>query len=401
MNGDAPLLSIVIPTRNRFDYVRSAIESVLRISSSQLQLAVKDNSDTNRLELWLRNNVSDQRLTYHYSNAQASMSENYDRAMSLASGEYVCLIGDDDGVNPEIIAATRWAKENTLDALVPTSLINYVWPDLHMTTYGAMEAGEVRIRPFTGAVTYPDGEVEMRKCAKDAGQNFHKLPKAYYGIVRKDCLDQVKAKTGTYFPGISPDMAAALAVANYAKRICHVDYPLFVPGSSAKSNAGLSGMKKHIGWLRDQPHLPATCEKDWSNIVPAFYSVQTIWAEATVNSLQATGRTDILKDFNVPRLFAFCSINYSGYMSTAGYSFYHALRATQRGILVGTLQFAYWFFYLWGSRAKSLVARLIGGSHDTDSYCAKGLQNIDEAVQAVSAHLAKTGLRFNMIIARV
>ncbi len=401
MNSAIPLLSIVIPTRNRFDYVKSAIQSVLRSPSQLLQLVVEDNSDTNQLEQWLRDNVSDQRLVYCYSNVWASMSENYDRAMDLVIGEYVCLIGDDDGVNPEIIEATKWAKENMLDALVPTSIINYVWPDLQMNSYRAVEAGEVRMRPFTGAITYPDGEAEMRKCARDAGQNFHRLPKAYYGIVRKDCLNKVKARSGTYFPGISPDMAAALAVANYAKRICHIDYPLFVPGSSAKSNAGLSGMKKHIGWLRDQPHLPPTCEQEWSDIVPAFYSVQTIWAEAAVNSLKAIGRTDILKDFNIPLLYAFCFIFHSRYMSTAGSSFYRALRATQRGALIGTFQFAYWFFFLWGARAKSLVTRLTGGSHDTDSYCVKGLQNIDEAVQAVSAHLGKTKLRFNMIVTRV
>jgi len=394
-----PLLSIVIPTRNRADYVKSAIQSVLRIAHPLLQLVVEDNSDTNRLGQWLQANVSDQRLVYRYSNAPVSMTENYDRAMSLASGEYICLIGDDDGVNPEIIDAALWAKANLLDALVPTSLINYVWPDLHMNGKGAMEAGEVRVRPFTGAISYPDGEAEMRKCAKDAGQNFHKLPKAYYGIVRKDCLGKVKSRTGTYFPGISPDMAAALAVANYATRICHVDYPLFVPGSSAKSNAGLSGLKKHIGWLRDQPHLPTTCEQNWSTIVPVFYSVQTIWAEATVNSLKATGRTDILKDFNVPLLYAFCFIFHYRYMSTASYSFYRALRATQRGVLIGTLQFAYCFCFLWGARAKSLATRLSRGTRVTDAYCARGLRDIDEAVQAVSAHLINTGMRFNTVVA--
>jgi hypothetical protein len=263
-----------------------------------------------------------------------------------------------------------------------------------MTSHGAMQAGELLIRPFTGAKTFPDGEVEMRKCAGSAGQSFHQLPKAYYGIVLRKCLDQVKSKTGSYFPGISPDMSAALAIANYAKRICYVDYPIFVPGSSAKSNAGLSGLKKHIGWLRDQPHLPASCEQEWSDITPVFYSVETIWAEAAVNSLKAIGRHDILKEFNVPWLYAYCFIFHSRYMGHWGPRFYRALRATQRGALLGSLQFIYCFFSLWGLRAKFLIARFSKRSGKKESHCVKGVQNIDDAVRAVSQYLEKTGKRF-------
>lgn len=388
------LLSIVIPTRNRFDYVRSAIQSVLRISSPQLQLAVEDNGDSNELEVWLRDNISDRRLIYHYSNKPASMCENYDRAMSLASGEYICLIGDDDGVNPEIIAATRWAKEHKIDALVPSSLVNYVWPDLHMTSRGSMGAGELSIRPFTGEITFPDPEAEMLKCVRDAGQNFHKLPKAYYGIVKKKCMDLVKERTGSYFPGVSPDMAAALSIATVAKRVCQVDYPLFVPGSSAKSNAGLSGLKKHIGWLRDQPHLPITCDRDWSDIVPVFYSVQTIWAEATVNALSAMGRTDILKMFNIPLLYAVCAVFHYQYMHGNIKRFYSSLHVLGQGGFVGTLQLIYWFCYWWGLRVKSLTLRLAGNTNTDNSFCKNGLLNIDEAVQSVTAYLGKSAVVF-------
>lgn len=394
MNERTPLLSIVMPTRNRLDYVKYAIQSVLRISNPSIQLVVEDNSDSNQLQVWLKESILDRRLVYHYSNTPVSMSENYDRAMDLASGEYICLIGDDDGVNPEIVEATKWAKENDFDALVPASLINYVWPDLQMMSHDAMTAGELSIRPFTGQKTFPNPDNEMLKCVLDAGQNFHKLPKAYYGIVRKKCLDLVKKHAGTYFPGVSPDMAAALSVANFAKRICHVDYPLFVPGSSAKSNAGLSGLKKHIGWLRDQPHLPVTCERDWSEIVPVFYSVQTIWAEATVGALMAMGRHDILKSFNVPWLYAFCLIFHFQYMYNSVGGFYRALRVLHQGYFVGTLQFIYWFCYWWGLRAKSLILRFIGNSYKDKSYCKNGLQNIDEAVQSVSEHLQKLGLKF-------
>jgi glycosyltransferase involved in cell wall biosynthesis len=393
MYDTLPLLSIVIPTRNRFDYATFSIQSVLGILSPLLQLAVEDNSDDDKLDNWVRKNISDRRLVYHHSKARVSMSTNYDNALDLATGEYVSLIGDDDGVNPEIIAATKWAKHNEYDAIVPSSVINYVWPDLNMESRGAMKAGELRVLHFTGKKTFPDPEIEMRKCVCDAGQVFHKLPKAYYGIVRKKCMDKVKQKTGTYFPGISPDMAAALSVANFTKRICHVDYPLFVPGSSANSNAGLSGLNKHIGRLCDQPHLPATCEDNWSKIVPAFYSVQTIWAEAAVSSLRAMGREDILKLFNVPKLFALCYIFHRRYLNLR--IFYQALRSASTNCLFGTLQLFYYFGCWYKLQIKIFIKRLLFKRNFDYVYTERGVQNIDDAVKAVKLFLEKDGKLFD------
>jgi glycosyltransferase involved in cell wall biosynthesis len=392
MSEVTPLLSIVIPTRNRFDYVKFAIQSVLRISSPLLQLSVEDNSDTAKLAAWIRENISDRRLVYHYSAAQVSMCDNYDRAMNLVKGQYVCFIGDDDGVSNEIIAATKWAKQNGYDALVTSSIINYVWPDLNMKSRKAMKAGELRILPFTGQKTFANPEIEILKCVRDAGQAFHKLPKAYYGILRKQCFDQVKEKSGAYFPGVSPDMAAALAVANFTKSICYVDYPLFVPGSSANSNAGISGLNKHIGKLCDQPHLPKTCEENWSELVPAFYSVQTIWAEAAVGSLRAMGREDILKYFNLPKLYALCFIHHWHYIKLP--LFYRALRSYSHNGLVGTLQLIYCICNWWEIRVKNYINRFFNRQHTDIAYRKYGLRNIDEAVKEVNNYLVEKGKFF-------
>ena len=106
--------------------------------------------------------------------------------MRGVTAEYVAFIGDDDGVNPEIVEAARWAKAQGYDAIVPLNRARFVWPDLHMSAIGAMAAGELRIGRITGKAWEPDPEVELRKCVFDAGQAFHDLPRAYYGIVRRE-----------------------------------------------------------------------------------------------------------------------------------------------------------------------------------------------------------------------
>jgi glycosyltransferase involved in cell wall biosynthesis len=398
MSSASPLLSIIVPTRNRTEYVKSAIKSVLRIQAREIELVVSDNSDSSELRHWVEESLVDSRLVYRRSSGPASMSENYERAVSLASGEYLCLIGDDDGVNPEVVDATRWAKESGLDALVPSSVTNYVWPDLHMKSKGALQAGELQIRQFKGALAYPDPDTELERCARDAGQNFHRLPKAYYGIVRRSCLDEVKRRAGKYFPGVSPDMAAAISIASCAAKVCFVDYPLFVPGSSANSNAGLSGLNRHLGWLREQPHLEPDCEETWSRIVPKFYSVQTIWGEATVNALRAMGRADMLKRFNVPYLYSLCIVYHPKYIFAARYNYRAALRDAGHDLFWGLLRLAYCLAYLLIRRSGSLARRGFPRPLPTPMFRVHGVRNIEEAVVLTTEFLAREGWSFQRVV---
>lgn len=392
MSETRALLSVVIPTRNRFAYVGAAIRSVLGNPSPVLRLVVEDNSDDNQLEEWVARLAPDPRLQYRHMRVPVSMVENYDRAMSRVDSEYVCFIGDDDSVTAQVVAAADWARRNGYDAIVPQSVINYIWPDLNMAGKGMIQAGELRIYEFSGTMTEPDSEVEMVKCVRDAGQGFHKLPKAYYGIIRCSCLEQVRQATGSYFPGVSPDLAAALAIANHARRVCHVDYPLFVPGSSARSNAGLSGLNRHIGRLRDQPHLPPDCEEKWSRMVPRFYSVQTIWAEAAVGALAATGRQDLLRVFNTPKLVALCFLFHRQYLGWA--EFRQVLQARKIWVVSGCIQTVWYVAEWWWLRCWRFLMRKLGRKGPSCVYSQTNIQDIAEAVQAVDRYLEKRGVRF-------
>ncbi len=397
MSQPIPLLSIIIPTRNRAEYLKPAIQGILNIPASDLELVIEDNSDSNQFESLIKDRFVDSRLRYHYSNLPASMSENYERAACRATGEYVCLIGDDDGINPEIIEAARWAKVSNLDALVPVNSAHYVWPDLNLPS-NAIQAGELAIGPFSGRVMPLVPSEEIKKCLRSAGQGFFGLPKVYYGLVRRSTFEQVKLRTGTYFPGVSPDMAGAMAVANYVDKTCQIDYPLFLPGSSAKSNAGLSGMNRHIGRLQDQRHISSESIRNWSKLVPAFYSVQTIWAEAAVGALMATGRSDLLRDFNVPILYAELAMWHPEFIFLTGGSFFQALRITKRGACLGTVQFFLHFFYLGMLRARSLAMRARRRVRHSAHYSVTNIPNIVEAVHALSAYLVQSGMRFDRAV---
>ncbi|MNK73875.1 Spore coat polysaccharide biosynthesis protein SpsA [compost metagenome] len=397
-----PILSIIIPTRNRPEYAISAIRSALSIASEEIELIVQDNSDGDELSALLAAYESDGRLRYQHTKERLDVIANFNKALDLARGEYFTFIGDDDGVNPEILDAVRWAKQEGLDALTPTLIADYFWPDMTQKYYGNKSAGNLRIRPFNGSISFPNVEQGMRECARNAGQNlvhFTALPKVYYGIVKRACMEKVREKTGTYFPGVSPDMSGAMAAASYVQRLGVVDYPLFVPGSSIKSTAGSSARKQHLGRLQDQPHLPHGCWDHWPDRVPSFFAVQTVWAQSLVRTLEATDRYDVLKHFNTPLLHAMCAVFNPPFFRFTLKSYYHHLSQQRASYLLGTLQLLIGFAHTWWLRIRTKLQLLTRWTSPKEGVIPE-LPSIEHAVEALTQTLATRKQSFLGVIGR-
>ncbi len=395
----SPLLSIVVPTRDRPDYAYAAIRSLVKTVGDDLEIVVEDNSQDSALETRL-GGIVDSRLSYRRNTAHRSMSENFDAAVARARGEYISVIGDDDGVNPEILDAARWARSHDVDALSSSTPAHYIWPDLDMPWAGAMRASELRVHRFSGTLQRVEPSVELQNCLERAGQRFERLPRPYYGVIRRRCYDEVRQRAGTCFPGVSPDLAGAVALAGVVRESWFVDYPLFLPGSSARSNAGISGMKRHVGELRDQSHLPAGCEERWSTIVPAFYSVQTVWAESVVGALRASGQGDRLTSFNVPFLYAWLLVFYPSFRPRVLRQFRPALAAVGTGVVQGCVRCAWHIGLVSMLRAKSLFRRLFGLRPAPPLYRTEGAESIVRAVDDFREYLDRSGHRFAAVASR-
>lgn len=345
----------------------------------------------------IKEEINDARMSYHHHKEPLDLAHNFSLALENSSGEFVCFIGDDDGVLPEIVDAAVWAKSRGYDALLPTRPAQYWWPDIRHRYYRDSLAGNLEIKRFTAKLSVPDPERELVRCARGAGRVFFNLPKIYYGLVRRECLNKVKDVCGTYFPGPSPDLAGAVAVASYVKNMCMVDYPLFLPGSSAGSGAGLGAIKKHEGRLEDQPHLPKSILDNWSKLVPKFFSGRTIWGEDVVQALRATGREDILRLFNVSLLHAMCAVFNPGQLPATLKNLIPALRSNEQNVPLGVLWFAWGYLYTWALRSGSHLARLARMLALDRSTTVGDIPDIEEGVKALTEHIKVMGKTFSQL----
>ena len=349
-----PIVSIILPTKNRARYALPTIRGILAWESSQFELVVQDNSSNNELEDAVLS-IQDTRLRYQHTTHSIDMAENFTLGTLRTRGVFLAFIGDDDGVIEDVVAAAKWGVANNYDAVLPTTIARYLWPDIQSPMYGKRFSGTLRIDRFSGRSSFPSGLKEVSKCMKSAGQNFYHLPRIYFGLVRRECLNRVRDRCGYFFPGPSPDLAGAIAIGCIANRIAAVDFPLFIAGTGAGSTGGLGVVKRHVGRLEDWPHLPKWAIKEWSKIVPRLFLGQTIWAEDVVQAVRATGQDRLMVDFNIPLLHASCLCFHPAYRQEIIKSFIGQLPKSQ--LLRGKWWLRLFIGYLgcWLRRMASLV----------------------------------------------
>src|SRR5207253_431279 len=102
MTSIRPLISIIIPTRERVETLRATLSTALDQKSDQIEILVADNASSDGTQSFVAS-VRDSRVRYVNSGRRVSMSANWEIALEHASGEYLLIIGDDDAILPGAI----------------------------------------------------------------------------------------------------------------------------------------------------------------------------------------------------------------------------------------------------------------------------------------------------------
>lgn len=91
--------SVLLPTRNRLDLLRLAIETVRRQDYGDWEIVVADNASTEDACSYVAS-LGDPRIRCSRIDSAVSVTENWNRSLSLSRGDYVVMLGDDDGLLP-------------------------------------------------------------------------------------------------------------------------------------------------------------------------------------------------------------------------------------------------------------------------------------------------------------
>lgn len=303
-----PLLSIVIPTKNRFETLFPTVEAILsNITDSRLEVVIQDNSDDPAPAGAFLASHPDARIRYAHLEGSASIVENTETALGRARGEYVTFIGDDDLVSPDIMRFVQEFSAQGVESIIYPSAY-YWWKSIHFITPSRFHQ--------PGAFWYPssahsparslDTQDELAKMTSQGAVALFDLPRVYHGVVKRSVLDRIKSRTGQMVNGASPDMALAVAASLVIKKHVKIDTPLTIYGASRNSGGGWTAANTHFGNIADQAHLPQYTKDRWNELLPPIWSEHTIYPQTAMEVLRFMGEADTI---NYPAFYASMLVN--------------------------------------------------------------------------------------------
>lgn len=221
--------SILIPTRNRPETLPHSIATCLDQDFRDYEIIVCDNFSTPQTKAVV-DAINSPKVRYVRSDRPLFMSDNWEMAVHHARGQYITVIGDDDGLMPYALRELdRIASFHQDPPAIHWHRAIYTWPDIALSD----QANVLQI-PMGRAVQHHNSRQQLLRFAKyEIGAD--KLPMIYNSVIRRDIIDIVKNRTGRIFAGAGPDIYSGFAFSYIAAGYITLTVPMHIAGLGGKS----------------------------------------------------------------------------------------------------------------------------------------------------------------------
>jgi glycosyltransferase involved in cell wall biosynthesis len=229
--------SIVIPVRNGAATIKSTITSCLNQTFDDYEIIVQDNASTD-LTIEIVKSFNSKRIRLFSNDEAVYITDNWNQALSHASGDYVIFLGGDDAIRSDSLRKLALILEKTSADSVTWSQACYTWPDFGIV----MDANRLSIPPISENYTF------VHIAEHDDELRFGKIPtfpSIYYGCVSRELIKHA-TKNGPLFDGRCPDLYSAILLSFFTDKYIRIEDVLTVTGLSARSSvtAQISGVSK-------------------------------------------------------------------------------------------------------------------------------------------------------------
>tara|TARA_A100001015_G_scaffold82248_1_gene91215 strand:+ start:357 stop:1556 length:1200 start_codon:yes stop_codon:yes gene_type:complete len=255
-----PKYSVIIPSRNGIKYLHHSILSVLNQKYDDFELLVSiNNSNDNSLEE-LKVYKKDNRFKLINNNFTLPMAKHYERCLNYVNGDWIILIGDDDGLMSNFfIKADSIINKIDKDAeAIIFSRAMFFWPGCQ-TVFGNTVVNYNSKKNIINL----DG-IKLIKDILVGKKEHYELPQLYTNnIIKFSLIKKIKKiSNNQFYHEITPDVYSGVIISMMAKKIYKSFEPLFWTGTSPKS-VGLQITNKEIkdnNYDRGKEHIDLSYE---------------------------------------------------------------------------------------------------------------------------------------------
>jgi glycosyltransferase involved in cell wall biosynthesis len=233
-----PIFSVLIPTKNRLDLLKDAIETVRRQTYDDWEIIVSDNNSDEDIGGYV-SSLKDSRIKHIRSNKSLPVTDNWNRAIDASTGEHVIMLGDDDGLTPDYFTGMLSA----LSSLESPDLIfhggyHFAFPGVMPDRPEGYLSDMTRYYPILasdGPAVAIIPKEQVVECAKQS-LRFHAAfgYNAQYFLFSRKLIDRLR-NYGKVYQGPYPDYFSANMAFLLADRVGRIARPMTLVGISKKS----------------------------------------------------------------------------------------------------------------------------------------------------------------------
>lgn len=237
--------SVLLPTRNRLELLKYAVETVRRQDYDDWEIIVSDNYSEEDIAGYVRS-LGEPRIKYYRTDSFVPVTDNWNNALEKSSGDYVIMLGDDDCLMKRFFT--------TIKSLIDTyKNPDFIYTNAYMYAYPGVlpDFPDGFLKPYNYAPFFKLS-TEPFWLRKDRALDLvhqslnFKMPLTYnmqHSIVNRSFIDALKSK-GNFFQSPYPDFYATNAMLLKAERILICPYPLVTVGVSPKSHGFYAANKR-------------------------------------------------------------------------------------------------------------------------------------------------------------
>lgn len=243
---DNPKFSILIPTRNGGKYLPYCVETLLSQDYEDVEIIISNNCSEDNTSSYL-STITDKRVRVIQPAEVLSMVYNYEFALSQAKGDWIMLLGDDDGVQPYFFELAEFltiqAGKKHLN-LINSVRSYFFWPGCE-----SMYADNLVGYNAKAFCTVENTKIQCLSLF--IGQKpYFNIPQMYTtSLFNRKIVEKVKHKQeGAFYTAITPDANGAAIAFSVENNYLDCKVPLAWVGTSPKSYAILG----EIAYGRDE-----------------------------------------------------------------------------------------------------------------------------------------------------
>jgi glycosyltransferase involved in cell wall biosynthesis len=228
--------SVLLPTRNRLQFLRFAVETVRRQDFEDWEIIVSDNDSEEDIAGYVAS-CAEPRIHYQRTDRFLPVTENWNFALEHSRGDYVVMLGDDDGLMPGYFRAmNELLTQFDRPELIYTSGYLFAYPGV-LPDHPNGLLDHYRNGVFFGGAEHAFRLAggQARRVALDA-MNF-KMTFAFnmqYSLVSRALIDRLR-HLGPFFQSPFPDYYATVVMFLKAHQIVVDPRPLVAIGITPKS----------------------------------------------------------------------------------------------------------------------------------------------------------------------